>query len=71
MDWADDTAYAINDLVDSISGGFINIVKLMNWQEKNSNQHQNEIISEMIGWIKAGNYKEEIRRSDRRVCAVV
>ena len=31
----------------------------MNWQEKNSNQHQNEIISEMIGWIKAGNYKKK------------
>lgn len=59
MDWADDTAYAINDLVDSISGGFINIVKLMNWQEKNSNQHQNEIISEMIEWIKTGNYKKK------------
>ncbi|PKL84346.1 MAG: deoxyguanosinetriphosphate triphosphohydrolase [Ignavibacteriae bacterium HGW-Ignavibacteriae-3] len=59
MDWADDTAYVINDLVDSISGGFINIVKLMNWQEKNSNTKQNEIIAEMIGWIKAGNYKKK------------
>ncbi len=59
MDWADDTAYAINDLVDSISGGFINIVKLINWQEKNSNEKENQIISEMISWIKAGNYKKK------------
>ncbi len=34
MDWADDTAYAINDLVDSISGGFITIYKLLKWKKK-------------------------------------
>jgi dGTPase len=31
----------------------------MNWQEKNRDQKQNEIITEMIGWIKAGNYKKK------------
>ena len=41
MDWADDTAYAINDLVDSISGGFITIAKLVNYGKKNS---KNSII---------------------------
>ncbi len=58
MDWADDTAYAINDLVDSISGGFINIAKLAAWQrENNLNEFQNSVIEEMISWIKKGNYK--------------
>lgn len=58
MDWADDTAYAINDIVDSISGGFITIEKLSKWQMTNNvNDHHNLIIEEMIKWIKEGSYK--------------
>lgn len=60
MDWADDTAYAINDLVDSISGGFITIAKLSQWQkEKKLSELQLIIIEEIIGWIKRGNYKAQ------------
>lgn len=60
MDWADDTAYAINDLVDSISGGFINIAKLAAWQRDNKfNDFKNNIIDEIIGWIKDGNFKQK------------
>ena len=58
MDWADDTAYAINDLVDSISGGFITIEKLSKWKmKKDLSDHQNLIIEEIIDWIKTGKYK--------------
>ncbi|MEW6652203.1 MAG: dGTP triphosphohydrolase [Bacteroidota bacterium] len=60
MDWADDTAYAINDLVDSISGGFITISKLYQWQnEQQLSEHQITILEEIIGWIKKGNYKAQ------------
>lgn len=60
MDWADDTAYCINDLVDSISGGFINIQKLSRWQEENKLSHsQKIIIEEIINWIKVGNFKKK------------
>ncbi|MEW6701326.1 MAG: dGTP triphosphohydrolase [Bacteroidota bacterium] len=60
MDWADDTAYAINDLVDSISGGFITIAKLARWQyENNLNEWQNSMIDEMFEWMKSGNYKKK------------
>lgn len=60
MDWADDTAYCINDLVDSISGGFINIQKLVRWQEDNLLNHsQRYLIDEIIDWIKAGNFKKK------------
>ncbi len=60
MDWADDTAYAVNDLVDSISGGFINIAKLSQWQkEMRLNDNQNLLIEEIIGWIKTGKYKSK------------
>jgi dGTPase len=58
MDWADDTAYAVNDLVDSISGGFITITKLVQWQSEHSlSDYQNSIINEMIEWMKSGKFK--------------
>lgn len=31
MDWADDTAYSLNDLVDGINAGFITLKKLEQW----------------------------------------
>lgn len=60
MDWADDTAYAINDLVDSISGEFITIFKLLKWREINLNKITNEqlkYLDEIIEWMKRGNFK--------------
>lgn len=36
MDWADDTAYSLNDLADGIHAGFINLQRLEQWA---SNQH--------------------------------
>ncbi len=62
MDWADDTAYAINDLVDSISGGFITIAKLEKWKEKNiSGMTENQLnyFEKIIDWIKSGTYKSK------------
>ncbi|MFA7287593.1 MAG: dNTP triphosphohydrolase [Melioribacteraceae bacterium] len=58
MDWADDTAYAINDLVDSISGGFINIAKLTKWAENNNVIGEDEkSINDMVEWIKKRKFK--------------
>ncbi|MBI9070972.1 MAG: dNTP triphosphohydrolase [Melioribacteraceae bacterium] len=60
MDWADDTAYAINDLVDSVSGGFLTIAKLRTWEEENKNtftEYQQEVFDEVIDAIKSGNFK--------------
>ncbi len=61
MDWADDTAYAINDLVDSISGGFISIYKLLKWKEENLNKIsdlQLQYLDKIIDWVKKGNLVE-------------
>ncbi len=62
MDWADDTAYAINDLADSISGGFITIEKLESWLKNNSasiSQLQIEYAEGIIEAIRNGKYKRK------------
>lgn len=62
MDWADDTAYANNDIVDSISGGFISILKLNQWAADNPGMLEGDnrhYFDEIIEWIKTGNYKKK------------
>lgn len=60
MDWADDTAYVINDLVDSISGGFLTIKKLEDFGCINDGSLSAEecgFIKEIIESIKNDRYK--------------
>jgi dGTPase len=60
MDWADDTAYATNDLVDSIAGGFITIIKLEQWFDKNKgdlSDYQIAVFDDIVTWIREGSYK--------------
>ncbi|MFH0734790.1 MAG: dNTP triphosphohydrolase [bacterium] len=63
MDFADDTAYAINDLIDSIMGGFITYSKLIRWgnaNEENLSLKQEKILSELADWIKLDTYKKKL-----------
>jgi dGTPase len=41
MDWADDTAYCLNDLVDSMNAGFLRFERVKQWAE-NQNLHPDQ-----------------------------
>ncbi len=51
MDWADDTAYSINDLMDGISSGLITIQKIEKWSEE-KNLRDSDHIREILDAIK-------------------
>jgi dGTPase len=64
MDWADDTAYCLNDLVDSINAGFLPSERLQRWAENQRlNQEQAEIIDQILAAIR--ERKAEARFSRR------
>ncbi len=47
MDWADDTAYSLNDIVDGVRAGFLHIERIENWAGAR------DLDAEESGWVEA------------------
>jgi len=63
MDWADDTAYAINDIADSISGKFITVKQIEKWGTEHSSEIgllENSALEKIIRWIREGVFKSKL-----------
>jgi dGTPase len=48
MDWADDTAYCLNDLVDSMNAGFLRLERVKRWAERQNLQGEQARHAETI-----------------------
>lgn len=51
MDWADDTAYSLNDLADSVRAGFLTVERIERWAAKKG--HETSEISTLGALLKA------------------
>lgn len=58
MDWADDTAYSLHDIVDGIHARYISIGSLTEWAAQQSlNSEQSALIDTLCDKIKSNSYE--------------
>ena len=63
MDWADDTAYSLNDLVDSANAGFITIGKVNRWAaDQDLSSEETRILEDLTASLGRGDLERVMNR---------
>ncbi len=61
MDWADDTAYSLNDIVDGVNASFLNLEKLERWAEDAGlDDEQSEHLDGVLRAIRRGSIEAKM-----------
>lgn len=62
MDWADDTAYSLNDIADGIQAGYITLESLSQWKDKRTNLQEDDfqLLRELEESITTQSYERRL-----------
>ncbi len=62
MDWADDTAYSLNDIVDGAHAGFITLGGVERWAEANAGDEEREAVAYLLAALRRGEVERAMNR---------
>ncbi|MDD5718195.1 MAG: dNTP triphosphohydrolase [Candidatus Krumholzibacteria bacterium] len=62
MDWADDTAYSLNDIVDGVHAGFVTLGGVERWAEANAAPEDREAVGYLRDALRHGDVERAMNR---------